>query len=553
MEKRLVVFIVISLLIIFLYPFFISKMTGVVPNTPISPPQEAAKQTPDALPLSPQTTITDQKTPLVTENTSTQQLAPPEPGEPEVLKIIESDLFQITLSNRGGVIKKWALKQYTEPNPESGLEEAIELVPPNTTQFPLALNLPDESNRIYEFDNATLHLNKSTPKGTVVMRSVGPDGTTITKELQFTNETYLVELAVSTEGFDQAYDLSLGLNFGIHDWGEQIGRNAGSVSLIDNEVLRDIPKKMETPTVTYSGKTKWFGLEDKYFISALIPRDEKGIGPVVIQTDGEQKISARIRLEQANGMHTHRFSMYVGPKEYDRLNALKVNLDESIDFGWFIFGSLLPVRMIAKPIFYLLRFFYSFTQNYGISIIMITVLIKAIFFPITQKSMKSMKSMSSIQPKIAAIRKQWAKDKEKLNAELMKLYKTEKVNPLGGCLPIFVQIPVFISLYNILYTTIELRHAPFFLWVTDLSAKDPYYVLPIIMGGTMFLQQYTAPTTMDAMQSKIMMFLPAVYTFFFLNFPSGLVLYWLVNNTLTIIQQYMTNKDDPKTPTPALN
>lgn len=549
MEKRLAIFIVFSLIIIFLYPFFISWMSGTPVNAPLTPQQNMAQKGPEPQHES----IHDQKTAaslenqVETETTLDTPISPAQTDAPEVLKVIESDLYRITISNIGGTIRKWELKKYIETNEENGLEEAIQLVPPDTKSFPLALSLPGETIGSYQFDESPLQLSSASPKGVVKMRYTNANGQTITKELRFSNETYLVDLEIATEGYNQPYDLSLGTNFGIFDWGVETGRNAGGVSLTDNEVIKNIPKKMEQNIVTYSGTTRWFGLEDKYYLATLIPRDETLLGPVVFQKAGDLEISSKIRLEPGNGIDVHNFSLYVGPKEYDRLNALNVNLDESIDFGWFIFGSLLPVRMIAKPIFYLLRFFYQFTNNYGISIIMITVLIKVLFFPITQKSMKSMKSMGSIQPKITALRKQYSKDKEKMNAELIKLYKTEKVNPLGGCLPMLLQIPVFISLYNILYTTIELRHAPFFLWVTDLSAKDPYYVLPIIMGGTMFLQQYTAPKTMDSTQTKIMMYLPFVYTFFFLNFPSGLVLYWLVNNSLTIIQQQVIKKDDKQT------
>ncbi|HLG21361.1 MAG TPA: membrane protein insertase YidC, partial [Candidatus Manganitrophaceae bacterium] len=154
-------------------------------------------------------------------------------------------------------------------------------------------------------------------------------------------------------------------------------------------------------------------------------------------------------------------------------------------------------------------------------------------------SLLSMKGMADVQPKVAALRKKWANDKARMNQELMNLYKEHKINPVGGCLPMIVQIPVFIALFNILYTTIELRRAPFLLWIQDLSDKDPYYVLPVIMGATMFIQQWTQPTTMDPTQAKVMLFLPVIYTFFFLNFPSGLVLYWLVNNLLSIGQQYL--------------
>jgi len=461
----------------------------------------------------------------------------------EVLKVVESDYFRVTLSNLGGTIKKWELKKYTEKDEGTGAEEFIQLVPEEMPIFPLALSLSGERARIYQMDDVPLMLDESTSEGVVRMSHVASDGKKIVKELRFQHDTYLVRLSVETEGYEENYDLSLGTNFGIHDWGERIGANAGAVALVDNEVIRKTPMKMEEASTAFSGRAKWFGLQDKYFISALIPEEEGKAGPVTFQKEGEKAISAKIQLEPENGVDIHNFLFYVGPKEYDRLTAVNANLDESIDFGWFIFGSLLPVRMIAKPIFYLLRFFYQFTHNYGISIILITVLIKVAFFPITQKSMRSMKSMASIQPKIAAIKKQWANNKEKMNAELMRLYKTEKVNPVGGCLPMLVQIPVFISLFNILYTTIELRQAPFFFWVTDLSMKDPYYVLPVIMGGTMFLQQYTAPKTVDATQAKVMQFLPIVYTFFFLNFPSGLVLYWLVNNTLTIVQQQLMKRE----------
>lgn len=549
MEKRLVVFIVFSLLIIFSYPFFITMMTGKSLNAPITPSETGEKTAGDDL-----RSVPDQKGDVPTKDTPSsspegglsETVAEIEAEAPEVLKVVESDLYRVTLSSHGGVIKKWELKKYTEKDKETGAEAPIQLVPEGIKVFPLALGLPGETEKTYQLDSAALQLSPASPEAVVVMVYAGPIGKKITKTFRFSHETYLVGLKLETQGYGQSYDLSLGTNFGIHEWGEQIGQNAGGVSLIDNEVLRNIPSKMEESTVSYSGKAKWFALEDKYFISALIPKNDSSIGPVVFEKKGEKAISAKVQLKSENDASLHDFSLYAGPKEYDRLNALNVNLDESIDFGWFISGSWLPVRMIAKPIFYLLRFFYQFTHNYGIAIILITVLIKVIFFPITQKSMKSMQSMASIKPKIEAIRKQWAKDKEKMSAELMRLYKSEKVNPLGGCLPIFVQIPVFISLYNILYTTIELRQAPFFFWVTDLSVKDPYYVLPIIMGGTMFLQQYTAPTTMDDTQAKIMMFLPVVYTFFFLNFPSGLVLYWLVNNTLTIAQQYIMNKDSKK-------
>ena len=213
-----------------------------------------------------------------------------------------------------------------------------------------------------------------------------------------------------------------------------------------------------------------------------------------------------------------------------------------IDFGFFIFGSWTVVKSVAKPIFYVLRFIHEYTYNYGVTIILLTMAIKLLFVPLQYKSYKSMKMMRLIQPKIAAVQEKYKGDRDRLNKELMKLYKDQKVNPLGGFLPMILQMPVFVALFNVLYTTIDLRQAPFMLWITDLSVQDPYYVLPIIMGATMFIQQKITPTTMDPTQAKIMLVLPVGMTFLFVNFPAGLVLYWLTNNTLTISQQLLTDR-----------
>jgi len=246
-----------------------------------------------------------------------------------------------------------------------------------------------------------------------------------------------------------------------------------------------------------------------------------------------------------------RYTLYAGPKDYRRLKAFDVNLQENIDFGWFMFGSWAFVRLLAEPMFLLLTAIDNVVGNYGISIILLTLLIKTVFIPLTHKSYRSMKAMQAIQPQVKALQEKYKNNKEKLSKETMALYREHKINPLGGCLPMFVQIPFFIAFFNILYTSIELRHAPFLGWITDLSAKDPYYILPVIMGVSMFVQQRIQPTTMDPKQARLMMFLPVVFTFFFMGFPAGLVLYWLFNNLFTITQQYITVKFLTKHPLPA--
>jgi len=200
------------------------------------------------------------------------------------------------------------------------------------------------------------------------------------------------------------------------------------------------------------------------------------------------------------------------------------------------------VKSVAKPIYHVLRFIHDYVGNYGVTIILLTLAIKLLFVPLQYKSYKSMKMMRVIQPKIKEVQEKYKGDRDRLNKELMKLYRDQKVNPLGGFLPMFLQMPVFISLFNVLYMSIDLRQAPFMLWVSDLSMQDPYYVLPVIMGVTMFIQQKITPTTMDPAQAKMMLILPVGMTFLFINFPAGLVLYWLTNNTLTITQQLVTDR-----------
>lgn len=552
MEKRLIIFVVLALVIIFLYPTFINWMTPqqqkvISSNKPIDVAPSPGNQhlgesihdvTPTETPDSSKALVDESGAPepiSVTQNAIENVV--------EVEKIVESDLYRVVISNIGGTIKSWILKKYTDKNGE--VKEPIELRHDIEGLAPLTLVIPGETaKRVFQLDESTIRLSQSNPEATVRLTSIDETGRKIIKEIRFQHDRYLADFKVETSGYPQSYDLTLGTNFGINNWSIEAGRGkgVGAISLIDTEVFRETPKDMEEARIERRGKPKWIALQSKYFMSALIPKGEAEETTVSVAKAGDEVISNQIRLEGRSGDRINHFSLYVGPKEYDLLTDLNVHLDESIDFGWFIFGSWLPVRMISKLIFYLLRFFYSFTHNYGLAIIFVTVLIKVAFYPITKKSLHATKAMAAVQPKVAALKKKYGKDKERMNKELINLYKTEKVNPMGGCLPMLVQIPVFISLFNILYTTIDLRQAPFFLWIQDLSEMDPYYVLPIIMGATMFLQQYTQPTTMEPSQQKIMQFLPIVYTFFFLNFPSGLVLYWLVNNILTIIQQQMIKK-----------
>ncbi len=355
------------------------------------------------------------------------------------------------------------------------------------------------------------------------------------KQLTFHHDSYLVDMSFAIEGVTESFDVGLGTNFGIVEWGDGFIGLIGSASQVDNKIEKETPEK----ELERKGSVQWVALQDKYFLSVLMPKEGAA---ALAKTEDPKIVSAGVRMAAPGSASSVALQLYAGPKEYDILRSLGVGLEDMIDFGWFIYGSWTIVKSVAKPIFYVLRFIHDYVGNYGVTIILLTCMIKLLFVPLQYKSYKSMKMMQLIQPKIKEVQEKYKGDRDRLNKELMKLYRDQKVNPLGGFLPMFLQMPVFISLFNVLYMTIDLRQAPFMLWVTDLSLQDPFYVLPVLMGVTMFIQQKITPNTMDPTQAKIMLILPIGMTFLFINFPAGLVLYWLTNNTLTITQQLVTDR-----------
>jgi YidC/Oxa1 family membrane protein insertase len=291
--------------------------------------------------------------------------------------------------------------------------------------------------------------------------------------------------------------------------------------------FKQFGEKGKHPTSADNG---WVALVQHYFVSAWIPPQ----GPREYFTrklDGNLFAAGVIVPVTGTELTV---PLYAGPQEQDKLEKIAPGLELVVDYGWLTF--------IAAPLFWVLQWLYKLVGNWGWAIILLTVLIKLIFFPLSAASYKSMAKMRVLTPKLMKIKEMYADDKQRMNLEMMELYKREKVNPLGGCLPILVQIPVFIALYWVLLGTVELRGAPWLGWITDLSVKDPYYVLPIIMGVSMFVQTKLNPTPPDPIQAKIMLWMPIVFTGMFLFFPSGLVLYWTVNNILSIVQQWQVNR-----------
>jgi YidC/Oxa1 family membrane protein insertase len=305
------------------------------------------------------------------------------------------------------------------------------------------------------------------------------------------------------------------------------------------------------PDAVVTGEHRWVALESDFFIAALIPRTAKGL------TRGRAHDVAQVGLvfQEVQVSPGHAWEgageLYVGPKAWDRLRALSVGLElaQARNYGHFLW-ALFPMWWFCVPLLWLMNFFGTWLpgQNYGVAIILLTVLVKAVFYPLSLKSMRSMKAMQALQPQLNALRSKYRSDPQRFQREQVELFRKHGVNPMGGCLPMVVQIPIFYALYLTLQYSVELQGAPFLLWITDLSKKDPYYVLPILMGISMLVQQKMTPTVGDPRQAQIMLIMPVVFTFMFLEFPTGLVLYWLVNNCLSIGQQYLIDRSAASRP-----
>jgi len=532
MERNAVLFLVLSVLIIIGYALL-------VPPAPPSESKPSSKGVPTP----------NGATPAETPKSSqSERVAEPFVPGPERTVTVETDLYRAEFSTRGGVIRSWRLKRYTN-GPHNDIPiDLFTLGQGAAVIAPLAVMIDstDEKLRtaaldaVYTLDGGDLQLSADHPSGVLRFEARLPGDQVVSKRLTFHHDSYRVDIELTIGGMSDPHRVMLGENFGIHQWGDAnfVGY-IGPTSRVNGVVIQDKPKKLEH-SAEHAGTVSWTALQDKYFIAALMPDDQATT--VVAEKLGEKRITVGLKSGPSSESTTRKYELYAGPKEYDLLVAMGNELDQTIDFGWFIYGSWAVVRLIAEPLFLILKTLHRITNNYGVAIILLTTLIKIVFIPLTHKSYMSMRAMQILQPQMQALQKKYKHDKVRLNQEMMTLYKTNKVNPLGGCLPMVLQIPFFVALFNILYTTIELRQAPFIFWIHDLSEKDPSYLLPILMGGTMFLQQKLQPTTMDPRQAKVMLFLPVIFTFFFLNFPSGLVLYWMVNNLLSILQQYVTMK-----------
>ncbi len=477
--------------------------------------------------------------------------------------------YVAVFAERGGRLASFKLKGYTERKIDPEMpDEPMELVAqPNRDDWSMRMSLTDASAPKLEdapflADRESLTLGAG-ETGRLTMTFQDPGGLTVTRVLTFSGDTFLVGQEVTLANNGQVpLDGFVTMRLNAAPFTGAPTRHDQMGAYLNNGLEVSSASDASEKLGKFLGKltrVDWIGYMDQYFLTALVMPDQSevpGAGPpslsAVLQDHGGLAVAASRPLDLAPGKKAVcEFDFYYGPKSNHDLKAAGHNLVKSVDLGWF--------SILATPLAALLRWMYSWAGNYGVAIILVTILIKIVLWPLTAKSYRSMKDMQKLAPKVAKLREKYADDKETMNREIMQLYRTFKINPLGGCLPMLLQIPFFIAFYRVLDSLLELRGAPFIFWIKDLAAPDrlfswnfsiPFFepptgipVLTLLMGASMVLQQKMTPNTMgDPMQAKMMMMMPVVFTFILINMPAGLVLYWLVNNILSIGQQALINR-----------
>jgi len=545
-DRRTIIGFILIGLIIILYPLYMERVGGgkkapvrkpVQADSTLRQPSEPPEQVMPAA---------EKPRPGTTSLVSSDSLLQ------ETIVTVETELYSAEFSSRGAVLKSFILKKYQGPDGRN-----IQIVPSDAPVLPLNLEFPDAGIELgqlnFQPDKEQLILGQGVPEGTVAFTLITQSGTRLAKSYRFVDGRYDFELQFEIGGPEPAnlgrkylLDWSPGLRSTEKNRGEDLGYFA-AYSMLGTEVS-EMKKFSKSPEMEYellqeagSGGTKWVATRSKYFVAALVPLSKEGIGFSASGTrsftsvQGQEIETKRIGVSlempvEATATLADRFMVYVGPINYHVLKGYGVGLDGIVNLGWKI------IRPFSIAILWLFVNLHKIIPNYGFVIILFTVLMKFAFHPLTRKSTTATLRMQELQPKMAQLKEKYKKDPQRLNQETMKLYKTAGVNPLGGCLPLLLQMPVFYGLFIVFRSTIELRGAQFVFWLTDLSQMDPYYVLPIIMAVAMFWQQKIS--IKDPKQAMLVYFMPVLFFFFFFRFPAGLTLYWTVFNILSLIETY---------------
>ena len=547
MDRRTITFITVSVLIIILYQELVLKRLPQPP--PLDAPAPTANldtATPAASPAASTAQVPSATTSVETESAAAQ-------GRDVT---VETDLFSAVLSTAGGRIKSFTLKKFRSTN-EPGSPPLELIVPGEETDLPMGVELRgsqvwSDARVVYAPSSDGLTVHGAEEKTLELTSKIA--GQPLVKRLTFRGDSYAIGLTVETPPASalpkelvaaaadgQPASVALLWAKSVHAATKQAFE--GSVALVNGKLVQTSVDKIEGQQLL-TGTIGWAGFEDHYFLSAAAPDRANA---VVLKAHGTTIESKLLTPREGDGPAQVGYTLFLGPKDLKDLDAAGHDFGKAMNLGWFAPISLLLLRILNLS--------HRITGNYGLDIILLTCLVKIAFWPLTQKSFKSMREMQKLQPEMQRLREKYKDDAKQMNTEIMELYKRHKVNPLGGCLPMVLQIPVFFGLYQLLANTIQLRHAPFFFWIHDLAAPERLDVLgygipvlTLLLGASMFLQQRMSPQTGDPTQQRVMMFMPLLFTFMFIGFPAGLTLYWLTNNVLTIAQQYFVLRSAPPTP-----
>jgi YidC/Oxa1 family membrane protein insertase len=553
-QARLVIAIVLSAAVFLVWQFFFVDRDAVqkTAEKTAQPPAKTEQVQPAQQPYA-----TEQKAP-VTSTTGVTDAAVASPVQPGRIITVETPLYSAKISEQGAGFISFILKDYREK--VAGDSPLKEIIPQKSTSGTVLIGYDGKS--LAGLDNAVFSANLnvdtlSVKEGLqkITFSWTSNQGVVVEKTYSFEPDSYMMGLDVNVKnGSDRTIQdkLYLVLRGSVSTDARAYGFEGPSALI--NDSLEEVDVDDIADKNTYPGSLKWVAVQDRYFMTSIIPAHAEEATMRLYVKDGnllEAQYLNPVSDIRPGTQHTYQYALFFGPRSSKVLKEAGHDLSKALNFGFF--------DIIAKPCVWLMNLLYGVIPNYGIAIIILTLLIKIVLWPLGSKSYKSMSEMKKIQPLMKEIREKHKDDKKKMNEEVMSLYRTYKINPLGGCLPMVVQLPVFFALYRMLYQAIELRHAPFFLWIDDLSAPDrlfrfpidhipfmePPYGIPVltlIMGASMLLQQKMSPPMGDPTQAKMMMFMPVIFTVIFINFSSGLVLYWLVNNILSIAQQYYIQK-----------
>lgn len=446
---------------------------------------------------------------------------------------LSNDLLSLTLNNKAWIIDA-SLDRYHQTLKQNSPQVAVLHIAAHQNKAAYANSGVATRDGKHYVNEPLFKLVKKTvspEQSSLVLQSSLSDGRLWTRTITLHKDSYDVGIEDRIQGgpaarmYTQIVERSPGKK------ASRFTQHEGPVALVNGKLYEIKYKDLDaSDSKQYEGKGGWTGMSTRYFIASIIGNKPQK-NTFYFMGDGQKYKAGVIYNGKAEkGETVFKSHLFLGPMSVSVMKKLGVGLERSVDFGWFAF--------IAKPMHSLLVWLHGYIPNYGWCIIVLVLMIKALFFYPTKKSYESMAGMRKLQPEMKRMKELYGDDRQKMGQEMMALYKKHKVNPMGGCLPIAVQIPVFFSLYKVLLMSIEMRHAPFIFWIQDLSAQDPYYVLPVIMGISMFVQQKLNPPQADPNMAKMMQFLPIAFTAMFLFFPAGLVLYYVLNNLLSIAQQY---------------